>query len=105
MINPIYTTDPRKGRKILAGYINDDTATFRKEVNSKKHFLNVADGYAIQKEIYDALLDRVGYIEIYEKDTKDTYIATIDDWKEHSWLFSKGHGDQMAMALRFMTKK
>lgn len=105
MIEPIYTDDPSRPRKILAGHINRDTATFRKEVTRKRHYLNVASGYAIQKDVFDSLLNEVAYVQIHEKDTGDTYYSLMETWKDNAWLFSKGHGDQMAMSTKLMTKK
>ena len=48
MSEPIYITDPGKGKMVVAGHI--DGKTFIKNITKKSHFLRVIQGYAIQED-------------------------------------------------------
>ncbi len=100
MEEKIYVFDPGKGRDVLAGTIIDDT--FLKEVNRKKHYLRIVSGYAVQEEILPRLKSKgVKWIVIYEEDTTNKLVISLDKFEKNSKSWSHGHGKQITISERF----
>jgi hypothetical protein len=105
--------DPKKGRKVKVGVI--DGGVFYKRVTRKKHYLNIANGYAIQEDVFmndepmkivDAFSKHgVQKINIFEEDTGETLVIGMLDFLMYSRPWTHGHGRQLVISEKFFKKE
>lgn len=95
----ILSYDPRKKKTILCGYLKGDT--FVREVDPKKHFMKVLQGYGIQEDAFQTLINS-GCSRIIMKTKTDEYLASVKDWVEHSKIADYSSGKQRFLSLKFM---
>jgi len=98
----IFTKDPAKPRKVMAGYIDGDW--FIKEVKRSKHYLRVVSGYAIQDDVVNQIKDKVANIRIKEVDTGSEFSVSMVDFLNASRPWTHGHGTQRVISERYLTK-
>ena len=99
----IRVKDPARDKTVCIGELNN--GIFVKPVNRKKHYLRVAKGYAIQKEVVDTLKDN-DCKEIHFVENKSR-VFTIDmtTFLNHAVSFNAGHGNQMVIKEIYLKEK
>ena len=92
---PVYRED---GRPI--GYVED--ATLHKNVTSDRHMLQRPKGWAWDTDILECTEKQgVTRIEIHDKKSGKTYIASIQDYWDYGVGFNRGYGDQIVLPLKY----
>ena len=94
----ITTYDPKKKKVVLCGELDGDTFTRRVEA---KHFMRVMQGYGIQEQAFQILLEE-DCKRIIIKTATDEYIAPIKTWIEHGKIADYSAGKQRFVSLKFM---
>ena len=98
----VYTYDEGKGKRVKAGYIEGDI--FHKNVSRKKHYLRIVNGYAIQKDVVEYLLDKqIKEIHIHE-DKQRHYMIGLGDFVKNSRDWSYGHGKQRTISEKYLSE-
>ena len=94
--SPIYLN-----RRVV-GRVRGDT--FRKTLSKRKHFLRRPPAIAFDRSsLADARRAGAVRIHITDKDTGDTYEATIDAVEDGGFSVQRGFGDQVALPLNQWT--
>ena len=99
----IRTHDIARNKSVCIGELKD--GVFIKPVNRKKHYLRVAKGYAIQKDVVDKLIENdCKEIQFIENKSR---VFTIDmkTFINHGMLFNAGHGLQIAIKEKYLKDK
>lgn len=96
----VKTYDPKKEKYVVAGHI--ENSVFTRTVNSFKHRLRVINGYAIQADILPELR-KYAVEKISFKAAKDDIRSiSFDDFYKYKIYWNKGHGEQWAIAGRYL---
>ena len=92
----IYIHDPRKNKKVMAGWVEGDT--FFKIVKSN-HFYIKGKGYCIQEDCFAELVDKqVKHVFILTETGKE-YYSKLEQWSKR---IDEGHGVQRLLAVKEM---
>ena len=93
--------DPGKRKLVLCGYL--DGNVFVRNVNSKRHFMNIVQGYGIQENAFDELKKReIEDILIKEQDTKKEWSSKLSDWEDNGKTGDYGNGKQRFLSTKYM---
>lgn len=97
----VTTYDPKKGKHILAGHI--ENKEFFKKVTGR-HFFRKLQAYGIQEDVIQKLIEnKIKKIKILSHDI--TYESLIDDWVNgHSLIRDYGNGLQRFLPIHYMKK-
>lgn len=99
MSNDILIFDKKKSKMVKCGHIQDDC--FIKNVISKKHFIRIYSGYAVQAEALENIKKLCKYI-IIKEDNNKTYKISIEDFIKNSLKWNGGHGLQYVIPVKYM---
>jgi len=100
----VTTLDPAKGREVHAGWYDDETKTYTRWVDIKKHLCLKHRGYGVQKDVYDALLEK-GCQHIQIMFNKENFCtASIERWIDHGVVDDIGNGLQVFLADYLMDR-
>ena len=95
---PIYSGSHVVGR-VEAG-------VFHKSVSGSKHFLQKPPGIAFDvSSLNDAGKAGAVHVEVYDKETRTTYRATLAHVLEHGRTFNRGYGEQIVLTFEGWTKR
>lgn len=98
----VTTFDKKKNKVVTAGEIRDNV--FVKKVKPK-HFMRVVQGYGVQENVFDKLMDE-GIKEIWLiKSNKEKLISNIIQWKLFGKVADYGSGKQRFLSEKYMTKE
>jgi hypothetical protein len=90
--------------KKLVGSIEGNL--YKKSVNREKHLFRKFNGYGISKCVLDKLQQEgVTQIEIKEKDTKDTYRCSLEDYSRFGKEFLNQDDKQLILNLQHFEKQ
>lgn len=94
----------KNNRGQFCGWLSEDKI-YRKEVDSRKHKMNIMDGYGIDKRIVDDLRnDLCTEIRIKETDLHRILHISMEDFLEHSVL-RNFDGEQLFVSLKYFTER
>lgn len=89
---PIYS-----GQRVIGSVRNQ---VFRKVITGSKHLLRQPPAIAISLDaLQGAVRAGAKQLEVYDRETKTTYRATIKQFLEGGFTFNRGFGEQMALPL------
>lgn len=94
----ILTYDPKKKKTVLCGELEGDTFTRLVEA---KHFMKVMQGYGIQEDAFQEILEK-GCTRIIIKNKTTEYFAPMSIWLEYGRVADYSSGKQRFVSLRFM---
>ena len=98
---PIWTTDPVKNKRVMAGWI--EGVTYVKTVIPEKHFFRQFGAYAIQEDIFPQLQEH-GVTDVMIRSDKETLMSPLSKWLEMKPM-NKGGGEQRFLTLKHMERK
>lgn len=76
---------------------------FDKQVYRDRHYMNIVEGYGIQKEVFDKYLrGRKGIVRVHEKDTGNWLVASIKTWTDLNHTANYGDGKQVFLSCKYM---
>lgn len=97
------TWDPGKGKYVLCGDIIGNTLH---RTVSTRHFMRLVDGYGIQENAFvEAVSKGVTKVEMYVKETKDTWTSPVQAWLDHGKVADYGFGKQRFLSLKYMERR
>jgi len=100
-LEKITTYDPKKGKLILAGNVENNT--FIKQVTAK-HFFYKLQAYGIQEEVVQKLIEK-GITKVQIVSHSLTYESNIKDWVNgHALVRDYGNGLQRFLPIHYMKK-
>lgn len=93
--NPIYRGDGK-----VVGYTEGQT--LHKTVKGDKHMLQKPHGWAWDTDILaEAARRDVISVEIYDRESSNTYIATIQAFWDFGVGLNRGFGDQICLPIKY----
>jgi hypothetical protein len=75
----------------------DDGRTFRKNVDSSKHFLKTPSAICIDVDIWEQIEPKTDFVEIYTTDTQTIYFLSTQEFNDAKFKIDRGHGAQYAV--------
>ena len=94
MLKTLYTHDPKKNKKVLAGTYKEEI--FFKKVSSR-HFMVKEQGYGIQEDVITKLKE-LGCEGVYIETPTTTYKTKFSDWLNQE-IKNYGHGNQRFLSM------
>ena len=98
----LYTYDPRKNKRVLAGKFNTDTREFKKEVKAC-HFMKKEQGYGIQEDVVQKLQE-LDCVAVIIKSNLITWFIPFSYWK-NAPTKDYGNGLQRFISVRMIEKE
>ena len=99
----IRTHDIARNKSVCIGELKD--GVFIKPVNRKKHYLRVAKGYAIQKDVVDKLIENdCKEIQFIENKSR-VFTVDMTTFLNYATSFNAGHGNQMVIKEIYLKEK
>ena len=96
----IRVKDPARNKSVCVGELKD--GVFIKPVNRKKHYLRVAKGYAIQKEVVDSLIDNDCKEIRFVENKSRIFSIDMNTFIKNGVLFNAGHGLQIVIKEKYL---
>lgn len=88
----------KKG-KLIGEYAD---GIFTKSVVGSKHKLRDPEGWAIDTEVVNTLsILGCDVIQVTDKESKVTYTAKFETFKDYAIPISRGYGDQLVLPVRY----
>ena len=73
---------------------------FRKTIKGSLHLLRKPPAIAIDATAYEHEISKTHqYIEVFDTDTNNLYISSIENFNKHKGLLDRGHGRQYYLSL------
>jgi hypothetical protein len=87
----------------MYGYqILPNGVTLFKRCSKLKHFMRTPPAIAIDEGIFnEAVEEGIKFIQIFEREEKTYYSATVEQFKKKSLSIDRGHGRQLALPLNY----
>ena len=86
----------------VVGYVRD--GTLYKSVRSSVHMLRRPLAWALDTQsLLDAESAGARFVELHDRDTGKQYRASIDTIRRRGFVFDRGHGRQIGLALDLWT--
>ena len=100
----VYSFDPKKNKRIVAGMYDSDANVYSKGVNKGIHFMKIVDGYGIQEDIYESVVKRQSKVQIFEISAAGRKVLTSSylDWNTQGKTADYGHGKQRFLSVKYM---
>lgn len=103
MIHRVTAHDPIKNEVVFTGLYDDVTNTYTKNVDSN-HFMVAFNGYGMQQNIYEKLLQKGAQVVIKPHAKSYTLVSNIKDWEIAGISSSIGGGKQRFLDVKVMKK-
>lgn len=73
-----------------------------KRISRSRHFLKTPPAIAIDEEIFnEAIEEGIGYVQIFEREERVYYSATVEKFKGKAILIDRRFGRQLALPLNY----
>jgi len=96
------TFDPKKNKVVKAGELHNDI--FLKKVGVK-HFMNIIQGYGIQEDVIQQLVEK-GCSKIILETPTGLLESNLSIWLEPNIkVLNYGHGPQRFMPVKYMQRR
>lgn len=82
-----------------------ENETYIKKVNRSKHFLRNYGGYAIQKDVVEALKVREVKEIVVKEDSGNVFSISLAAFLEHAIKFDYGFGEQIVVPEKWWRKQ
>jgi len=75
-------------------------ATLFKGATESKHFLKKPEAIAVDQKVFEeAISEGVKFIQVFGREAKLYYTATVDAFRERGIRLNRGYGEQYALPL------